>query len=226
MQGGSILTRRIGHWLSAIGYRLWAIGVLVALLAACAAPPPPPLPTVPPAPTLAGLAPTGVAQDAPLQIAELTPYEHPSGVVTVRVPAGWELRNASRPDEINLAWIDAQRNGGVLLSVFEDPNPYTVDQLGVVLSGFLARSYGDLPAFRADVPIPQSDGGVRLAWGYGAATPEAVVPLVGTSVISQQGNKVVILSVLLPAAEAPRLAEAAEQILTGYKLNPEAPLIP
>jgi serine/threonine-protein kinase len=175
---------------------------------------------------LASLAPTAVAQVEPVVIGALAAYAHPSGVVTLQVPAGWALRDASRPDEITLAWLDATRNGGLLVSVFEDPNPYTEDQLGAILSGFLTRSYADLPAFRADAPISQPNGTIRMAWAYTAATAAGDVPLVGASLIDQRDNKIVILSLLLPAAQAAALAATAEPLLTGYTLNPDALLIP
>ncbi len=159
-------------------------------------------------------------------IGELTPYAHPSGVIQLVVPAGWQLRNASRPDELALAWLDPTRNGGLLVSVFEDPNPYTEDQLSAVLSGFLTRSYGDLPDFSAAEPVPDANGVVRMAWSYTAATANGDVPLVGASVISQRGNKIAILSLLLPAAQSAALAEAAAAILAGYTLDPEALLTP
>lgn len=224
MRGGSVL--KFVCSLSSFVLRLSAAGALIALLAACAAPPPPPLPTIPPAPTLASLAPTVGTQVAPVAIDTLTTYAHPSGVVTLQVPAGWALRDASRPDEVSLAWLDPTRNGGLLLSVFEDPNPYTDGQLGDVLSGFLTRSYGDLPLFRADAPMLQPDGTVRMGWGYTAATADGDVPLAAVSVISQNGNKVAILSMLVPETQATALNAAIETLLTGYSLNPAAPLIP
>jgi hypothetical protein len=200
--------------------------LLVVSLAGCAAPAAPPPPTAPPAPTLASIAPTAVTQIAPVQIADVELYVHPSGAVELLVPVGWELRDQSRPDEIALAWLDPTRNGGLLLSVFEDPNPYTEDQLGAVLSGYLTRSYGDLPDFAADPLARQSAGVVRVTWRYTAATANGDVSLAGASVISQNGNKIAILSLLLPVAQVDALAAATETILAGYRLDPAALLTP
>jgi hypothetical protein len=216
----------MSYRLSAVGCRLSAVGLLVVLLGGCVAAPPAPPPTILPAPTLASGAPTAAVQTAPVVIGELTPYRHPSGVVNMLVPGGWEMRDASRPDELALAWVDPTRNGGLLLSVFEDPNPYTEEQLGAVLRGFLTRSYADLPDFYADEPLIRADGVVLMAWRYTAVTANGRVPLVGTSVISQRGNKIAILSLLLPAAQTAALAEPMETILAGYSLNPEALLTP
>ncbi|MFV9506662.1 MAG: DUF4352 domain-containing protein [Oscillochloridaceae bacterium umkhey_bin13] len=200
---------------------------------AAAAPTRTPRPTREPAPTpevtptpLAVLRPTaGPGEVLPVEIGRLMPYEHPSGVFRIDIPEGWDLQDNSRPDELILIWTDPTRNGGVIVDIFEDETIYTPDQLIDILETFLNNSFGSEPDFFMGDPETQGDDSILIVWSYTAEADNGVeVSLLGNSFIEQRGNKVSILTTLIPEDQFDDLVDRTDELINTYRINPDAVL--
>ncbi|NTW97852.1 MAG: hypothetical protein HGB28_04805, partial [Oscillochloris sp.] len=176
-------------------------------------------PTAEPRPTAAA------GEILEVEFGSLQAYEHPSGVFAIEIPENWTLQDTSKPDEIIHFWSDPTRNGGVIVDIFEDDTSYTDDQLTDILNAFLKNSFGDKPDFSVDEPETQPDGSILLAWSYTAtADNDTPVDLLGNSFIEQRGNKVSILTTLVPSDQFETIRERTDEIINTYKINPDAVL--
>lgn len=162
----------------------------------------------------------------PVEIGTLQKYDHPSGVFSIEVPENWSVQDNSKADEIIMIWTDPTRNGGVIVDIFEDTTTYTADQLTDILKTFLNNSFGTQPDFSIDDPVTQNDGSVLLVWTYTATADNDVqAPLLGNSFIEQRGNKVSILTTLVPDDQFDTLKDKTDEIINTYSIDPEATLV-
>ncbi|RRR67106.1 MAG: hypothetical protein EI684_19515 [Candidatus Viridilinea halotolerans] len=160
-----------------------------------------------------------------VQIGRLTTYEHTSGVFRIDVPENWSLQDNSRADELILVWTDPTGNGAMVVDIFEDERAYGDEELTEVLSEFLQNTFGDEPDFVVDDPVTQNDGSILLIWSYLAtADNEATVPLLGNSFIEQRGNKISILTTIIPDEQFDMLVEHTDEIINTYQIDPDASL--
>jgi hypothetical protein len=160
----------------------------------------------------------------PVEIGSLSTYTHPSGVFTIDVPDNWTLQDTSKPDEIMMIWTDPSRNGGVFVDIFEDEQAYSESELTDMLTKFLKKTFNK-PDLSLEDPTPQADKSVLITWTYTAKADNNVdAPLLGNSFIEQRGNKVSILSMLLPQDQFDALQKQTDDIINTYKITPDAPL--
>lgn len=179
-------------------------------------------PTVAPVPTAIPAAPGEVL---PVQFGDLETYTHPSGVFTIDIPENWSLQDNSNPDEIILVWTDPTRNGGVIVDIFEDENLYSEEELTNLLRTFLDNSFGSQPNYLVDDPVTQNDGSILLVWSYTATADNGTpVDLLGNSFVEQRGNKVSILTTLVPEDQFEDTVERTDDIINTYRINPDATL--
>ncbi|PDV99884.1 hypothetical protein [Candidatus Chloroploca asiatica] len=160
-----------------------------------------------------------------VEFGELVPYEHPSGVFSIDVPANWVLIDQSRPDELFMTWTDTTRKGGVIINLFEDETAYNEEELLSILDAFLSNNFSGQPEFEADTPEMQNDGSILLAWAYvaTAASGEQFL-LLGNSFVEQRGNKISILTTLIPDERFDEYVEVTNVMINSYRINPEASL--
>lgn len=182
-----------------------------------------PVPT--PADTLGDTGSSTNGELAAVEIGDLETYAHPSGVFSIDVPANWTLQDNSKPDELILVWTDPTRNGGVIVDIFEDDSPYSAEQLTDLLNSFLENSFGSQDDFSADEPVTQSDDSILIAWSYTAqADNDVQAELLGNSFVEQRGNKVSILTTLVPRDQFEDLREETDGIINTYRIDPDAAL--
>lgn len=180
-------------------------------------------------PTAVAIRPTAVAA-APgevlmVEFGSLRTYSHPSGVFEIDIPENWSLQDNSKPDEIILVWTDPTQNGGVIVDIFEDETVYSEEELTDILRAFLDNSFGSQPDFDVDDPVTQNDGSILLVWTYLAtADNDTEVPLLGNSFIEQRGNKISILTTLIPDDQFDDLVDNTDEIINTYVINRDVPL--
>jgi hypothetical protein len=158
-------------------------------------------------------------------IASLETYTHDTGLFSIDVPSNWTITDNSTAEEAILVWSDPSENGALIVDVFEDENSYSAEELVEILRTFLNDSFSSEPEFSIDEPVAQEDGSQLIVWGYTATASNNIqAELLGNSFIEQRGNKVSLLTALLPADQFDVLQADAETILNSYSLNPEAGL--
>lgn len=159
---------------------------------------------------------------APVQIGLLRTFNHPSGVFRIDIPENWSLTDYSRPGELILVWNDPANNAGIIVDVLEDSATYSDDQLVDKMISFLQSSYGNQPDFFYEDPRPQRDGRILIVWGFTATASNNVqVSMLGNSFIEQRGNKLSVLTTLVPAEQFDALEVAIYLIISTYRIYPD-----
>jgi hypothetical protein len=231
-------------------YRLWLfslVGLFLLALTACGggsatpttAPTPEPtqavaLPTRTPRPTIVPAQPTATPRPSPttagqsgqlalVEIGSLKTYDHPSGVFKIDVPNNWTLQDNSSSAELLLIWTDPTGNGAILVNIFEDNRNYSDSQLVKLLTDFLEERFGQQPDFSYEDAKPQSDGSQLVVWSYTATADNNIqTTLLGNSFVEQRGNKVSILTTLVPEEQFETLVSQTDKIINTYRINPRA----
>lgn len=160
---------------------------------------------------------------APVEIGQLRTYAHPSGVFQLDLPVNWTLTDNSRPGELILVWTDPTNNAAIIVDVLEDNTQYSDDQLVDKLVTFLENSFGNQPDFFYEDPRPQNDGSILIVWGYtSTASNNVQASMLGNSFIEQRGNKVAVLTTLVPDEQFDALIDKTNAIINTYRIDPNA----
>ncbi|GIV88344.1 MAG: hypothetical protein KatS3mg055_0862 [Chloroflexus sp.] len=168
---------------------------------------------------------TSTGSLAPVEIGELRTYTHPSGVFRIDLPVNWTLTDNSRPGELILVWTDPTNNAAIIVDVLRDNTQYSDDQLVEKLVTFLKNSFGDQPDFFYEDPRPQNDGSILIVWGYtSTASNNVQASMLGNSFIEQRGDKVSVLTTLVPEEQFDTLVSKTDEIINTYRLDPSASL--
>jgi len=159
----------------------------------------------------------------PVDIGSLKTYAHKSGVFQIDIPSNWEIQDNSKTDELILIWTDPSRNGAVIVDIFEDSKTYSEKDLTDTLTKYLKNSFGSEPDFFLEDPTPQKDGSILIVWTYTATADNDVkAPLLGNTFIEQRGNKISLLSTLVPQDQFDSLIDKTNQIINTYKIDDKA----
>lgn len=188
--------------------------------------------TVPTAEPMLTVEPTAVVLDdstdstgalQPVDIGDLQTYAHDSGVFQIDIPENWSIEDKSKTNELILVWTDPSRNGAVVVDISEDESTRTSDELTETLQAYLQTSFGENPDFSMDDPTAQSDGSILIVWTYTATARNNVqAKLLGNTFIEQRGNKISLLSTLVPADQFASLKEQTNEIINTYKISTDA----
>lgn len=179
-------------------------------------------PTAEPEPTAAAV--TSEGELAAVEFGDLETYEHPSGVFQIDMPSNWELQDNSKPDEIIMLWTDPTQNGGVIVNLFEVEPTYTADQLTDILTEYLNNQFGSEENFSTDEPETQGDDSILITWSYTGSAGDLAVDYTGNSFIEQRGNKISLLTALLPSEQLDATLDPTNEIINTYRINPDAVL--
>jgi hypothetical protein len=159
----------------------------------------------------------------PVDIGSLKTYAHKSGVFQIDIPNNWDLQDNSKSDELILIWTDPSRNGAVIVDIFEDSKTYSEADLTDTLKKYLENSFSDKPDFFLEDPTPQKDGSILIVWTYTATADNNVkAPLLGNTFIEQRGNKISLLSTLVPQDQFDSLIDKTNEIINTYKIDEKA----
>lgn len=184
----------------------------------------PPDPTPSPLPSPSPTTATASNQLALVDIGPLKTYTHPSGVFRLDIPNNWTLQDNSSADELLLIWTDPTGNGAILVNIFEDRRSYTDNELVRLLNNFLIDRFGSQPDFTYEDPRPQSDGSQLVVWSYTATADNNIkATLLGNSFVEQRGNKISILTTLVPQEQFETLVSQTDKIINTYRIDAALP---
>lgn len=161
-----------------------------------------------------------------VEFGELETFSPESGLFSIEVPQDWSISDNSNDLSVNYAWQDDTGTAGILVSLYENPEELSEEQLIADGTDFVQNAFGSEPEFEILETTPQSDGSVLIAWN---ATPEmggAAVKLLGLTYIQQNGDKVSLLNAIMPDAENDALWEGGfSQIVNSYSVDPSVKII-
>jgi len=163
------------------------------------------------------------AQLQDVQIGALETYNYTTGLFSIDVPQNWSVQDNSKPGEAILLWSEPNGNATVVVDIFEQKDEQTTDQLTTFLKDFLNKTFGNEDQFNIDDPKTQKDGSVLLVWTYNDKQ-RGGASVLGNSFIEQRGDKVSILSTIVPEAQFDNLVDKTNAIIQSYSIDEGAVL--
>lgn len=168
------------------------------------------------------LNPEAPAADGPVVIDQLTNYTYKTGLFSIDVPNGWRETDNSKPGEAILLWSEPRGHATVVVDIFQQTEEQTSDQLTEFLRTFLTNTFSKEQGFTVDDPKPQDDGSILLVWSYD--DQKLNLTALGNSFIEQRGDKISILSVIVPDEQFDQLLPKTNEILQSYSIEASADL--
>jgi len=163
----------------------------------------------------------GQLQD--VEIGDLETYNYKTGLFSIDVPTNWTVRDNSKSGEAIVLWSEPSGNATVVVDIFEKQEQQTSDELTGFLKDFLTKTFGNEDQFSIDDPSPQKDGSVLLVWTYNDKQ-RGDVAVLGNSFIEQRGDKISILSTVVPETQFDALLDKTNEIIQSYTIDEGAAL--
>jgi hypothetical protein len=158
-----------------------------------------------------------------VDIGELETYSYKTGLFSIDVPKNWSLQDNSKPGEAILLWSEPSGNATIVVDLFEKKDKQTSEELTQFLKDFLNKTFGKEDKFTIDDPKTQKDGSVLLVWSYTDKT-RGDVSVLGNSFIEQRGDKISILSTVVPEEQFDQLLDKTNEIIQSYSIDESADL--
>ncbi len=154
-----------------------------------------------------------------VRVGPLETYTHPSGLFSLPIPQNWTLSDNSKPDEVIVLWFDPAQNASIGVDIFDAPYDMSRDDLSNLLQQFLQGTFGTQTNFSMSAPQVQSDGSIRVTWGYVESVEGGSGWLQGNSFIALEGNKVSILNVFFVGSQYDSLRSPLSRMINNYEVN-------
>jgi len=162
-------------------------------------------------------------QSQNVEIGDLETYNYKTGLFTIDVPSNWSLQDNSKSGEAIVLWSEPNGNATVVVDIFEKQEKQTSDELTSFLKDFLTKTFGNEDQFSIDDPSPQKDGSVLLVWTYNDKQ-RGDLSVLGNSFIEQRGDKISILSTVVPEQQFDALLDKTNKIIQSYTIDEGAAL--
>ncbi|HMO56349.1 MAG TPA: hypothetical protein PKC19_03260 [Roseiflexaceae bacterium] len=160
-----------------------------------------------------------------LVIDELTPYAYDTGLFSIDVPADWELTDRSDTGRAAVTWFPTSGFGAIFVTIYADATTLTIEDLTTNGEEFVTSVFGDDPNFEILETSEQTDGSVLIAWASEPEIGGEPLQIVGLSYIEQRGDKVSLLTGVMPRDSYDELWETAfNRIVNSYRIDPNADL--
>jgi len=161
-----------------------------------------------------------------VSIDNLETYQHPSGLFSLQIPAGWTINDNSKPEEVIILWFDPAQNASIGVDIFDAPPEITDDNLSQLLQQFLQGTFGTQTNFAMSEPEVQPDGSIRVAWGYVESVEGGSGWLQGNSFIQKIEDKVSILNVFVVGSQFDDLQDSLSRVINSYEVDASVQIPP
>ena len=152
-------------------------------------------PTKPVAPSPSPVTPKPTITPLPeLEIKELEPYKHRSGILEMDVPKGWKLIDKSQIGELLLAWNEQGGRSTISINMFVPPSEIPEARLNDVFAAIIKAMYGDQSNFEMRSPMTDAAGNIVIEWTSTVTISDQKVKFVANSKLQRLNNKFVILT--------------------------------
>ncbi|MCP6757388.1 MAG: serine/threonine protein kinase [Fischerella sp. CENA71] len=159
-----------------------------------------------------------------LTIGDLKTYSYATGLFSIDIPEGWNLKDNSNANEVIIYWLDPTENALIQVNVFNTQNNPDQGELTDILKRFIQKFAEKEQDFTMEQPVRQKDGSVRITWSYTAKSGNSSISLTANSFIKSQEDKISIDSYIVPSEQYKELLPTVNQIIGSYKLNASVPL--
>lgn len=159
-----------------------------------------------------------------VDIRALEPYTSTNDLFRIDVPTGWMLELPQAEGRVLATWSDPSQNGWLMVQVLADDSQRSRKELSALMTGVISDALGTERDFAIEVPETPPDGMATVTWRYTATANNGVsMPMAGTGIGMQRGEKVALLSVNLPASQQDALQPQIDAVFASFILNEAAP---
>ena len=144
-------------------------------------------PIVTPSPTIASKLPE-------LEIGELEPYKHRSGILEINVPKGWKIVDNSQAGEILVTWNEKAGRASISTNIFVPPSEIPENRLADVFEVIIKGMYGNQPDFSMRSPVLEATGNIVIEWTSTVTIGNKKLKFQANSKLQRINNKFSILT--------------------------------
>ncbi len=162
------------------------------------------------------------ASAVPAQPGDFVAYASDDGVFSIDVPSNWEQSASDIPGMISTAWIEANGTAAVFVQITTEETELTVEDLVARVEEYVQSTYSQEPGFSMDPVEEQADGSQRMLWNASPNIGGTPTALTGLTFIEQRGDKLSLLTVVVPAEGSESQEPLIDRIINTYKVNPTA----
>ncbi len=129
-----------------------------------------------------------------LEISELEPYKHRSGLLEMTVPKGWQVNDSSQAGELLVTWNEKAGRATISANIFVPPSEIPDSRLSDVFEGIIKGMYGTQPDFSMRSPIVEQTGNAVIEWTSTVTIGNKKVKFQANSKLQRSNNKLTILT--------------------------------
>jgi hypothetical protein len=129
-----------------------------------------------------------------LEIKELEPYKHRSGILEMDVPKGWKLIDKSQTGELLLTWNEQAGRATISTNIFVPPNEIPENRLSEVFAVMIKGMYGNQADFEMRSPVVESTGNIVIVWTSTVTIGGQQIKFQANSKLQRRNNKLAILT--------------------------------
>jgi len=159
-----------------------------------------------------------------LEIKELEPYKHRSGILVTDVPKGWKVIDKSQTGELLVTWNEQAGRATISVNIFVPPSEIAVNRLGDVFTVILKGMYGNQPDFEMKSPVVEATGNVVIEWTSTVDIGNKKVKFQASSQLQRRNNKLVILTFGAIESKFAELKDHFVKISSNQVINAELPI--
>ena len=129
-----------------------------------------------------------------LEISELEPYKHRSGLLEMTVPKGWQVTDSSQAGEVLVTWNEKAGRATISANIFVPPSEIPDSRLSDVFEGIIKGMYGTQSDFSMQSPVVEQTGNVVIEWTSTLTIGNKKVKFQANSKLQRSNNKLIILT--------------------------------
>jgi hypothetical protein len=154
---------------------------------------------------------------AQVEVGNLIPYTHSSGIFSMQIPENWTSEETQDPDVLTVVFTDPTVNGAIAVTIFEVSSQ--LDDLGGLLRQGIESGFADQRELQINEPVAQPNGSVQITFSYKTTAQGMDVVMLGNSAIRQDENLVSITWDIIPQSQHDRLRGPLDGIAQSYQVN-------
>ena len=129
-----------------------------------------------------------------LEISELEPYKHRSGLLEMTAPKGWQVTDSSQAGELLITWNEKAGRATISANIFVPPSEIPDSRLSDVFEGIIKGMYGTQADFSMRSPVVEQTGNVVIEWTSTVTIGNKKVKFQANSKLQRSNNKLAILT--------------------------------
>lgn len=129
-----------------------------------------------------------------LAIGALDTYKHPSGILEINVPKGWQIDDKSQAGELLITWNEPAGRATLSSNIFVPPSEIPEERLPSLFATIVKGMYGDRSEFVMQPPIVEPTGTIAIVWNATINVAGQKTKFIANSRFKRSNNKFSILT--------------------------------